>query len=356
MKKRNLLNITLLAVLATSMACSGDTDLVAEQPEQPAELPTWRVCINAEPAGNNARTRAISVGGNDGKTLYTNWDEGDLVEVVDKANTSVGSLSASVSAGNSAFATLSGELSGTYAVGDDVTLFNHSATQSYEGQTGTLASVSTTYAYLQATSSVKEVDNEGKFLTMSNAAFSHLQAFLNVTFTDPDGTSIAINQLEIWTDGGKLVKAFDATGDNHPQYATEESPLVVTPEKITNHFFLSLRDDNGASNTFRFKAVSSQGIFKGTAESNLQSGHYYIGTLKLSFDSGSIGRYGYGNGESWDTEGIVVIGRGNYGNGSSLDYDVTVGTNRSNYGNGNSWDYNTTGGTGRNNYGEGSNW
>lgn len=47
--------------------------------------------------------------------------------------TVAGTLTADVSAGNSAYATLTGTLMGTFAVGDELTLYYHSASLDYTG-------------------------------------------------------------------------------------------------------------------------------------------------------------------------------------------------------------------------------
>jgi len=65
----------------------------------------------------------------------------------------------------------------------------------------------------------------------------------------------AITQLDIWTSDGKLVKTAPLGGEK--TYATETSRLTVTPDVATDHFFLALCDEAGASNTFYFKATTA---------------------------------------------------------------------------------------------------
>ena len=210
-----------MIMAAMMMAACSNEDVAEITGDNTQQSRTWQVSINAGPA----TTRAISVGGNNGQTLYTNWDANDAVEVV-KGGVSVGTLHADVSAGNSAYATLTGTLTGTFAVNDEVTLYYHTAALDYTGQVGTLGGVSTNKSYLTATSTVKSVDGSGGFLSMSNAAFSPMQSYLELSFTD--GISpIDISRLDVWTDGGKMVKtkAIDGT----TTYATEANPLTITP-------------------------------------------------------------------------------------------------------------------------------
>ena len=249
------LSIAMAAMTMT--ACSSDDDAAVEA----GVTGTFQVSINVGPA---AQTRAISVGGNDGHTLYTNWDKNDEVQVVKEGATTIaGTLTANVSAGNSAYATLTGELTGTFAAGDKVTLHYHTASLDYTGQKGTIADVSTSKSYLTATSTVKQIgqttgtvkDETNNYLVMSDAAYEAQQAYLDITFTDGAGQALAITKLEVWTSEGKLVKT--APLDGQTVYATDASPLTIIPDAATDHFFLALRDEAGTSNTIYFKATTA---------------------------------------------------------------------------------------------------
>lgn len=238
MKTKNLFYALSIAVTAMTMtACSSENEVtVTPSNEKPAETRTWQVTINAGPA----ETRAISVGGNSGKALYTNWDTNGEVEVV-KGGAVVGTLKTTPSTGNSAYAVLNGTLTGTFAVNDVLTLCYHSATFDYTGQVGTLADVSTNKSYLMATSTVTAINvTEGNItssgssgkLTMSDAAFTAQQAYLDITFTDDGGNPYAITKLEITTSKGKLVKTKDSGGT----VWFGSDPMVITPASATNHF------------------------------------------------------------------------------------------------------------------------
>ena len=278
----------------TMTACSTEEDAAPEKAA--GQTGTFQVSINVGPA----ETRAISVGGNNGHTLYTNWDNGDEVTVVkDGAVVSPTPLTADVSAGNTAYATLTGTLTGTFSVGDELTLYYHSANIDYTGQKGTLADVSTSKSFLTATSTVQQINqgsgainNNSGHLVMSNAAYSPMQAYLEISFTDGNGTPLNITQLDIWTSGGKLVKTAPLEGEK--TYATDGSPLRVTPDAATDHFFLALRDEFGASNTIYFKATTASDVYTYSQESNLAIGGYYYAaspkamTVKPSLLSGKF--------------------------------------------------------------------
>ena len=267
------LSIAMAAMTMT--ACSSDDDAAVEA----GVTGTFQVSINVGPA---AQTRAISVGGNDGHTLYTNWDKNDEVQVVKEGATTIaGTLTANVSAGNSAYATLTGELTGTFAAGDKVTLHYHTASLDYTGQKGTIADVSTSKSYLTATSTVKQIgqttgtvkDETNNYLVMSDAAYEAQQAYLDITFTDDAGHALAITKLEVWTSEGKLVKT--APLDGQTVYATDASPLTITPDAATDHFFLALRDEAGTSNTIYFKATTAGDKYIYSQDLDLEYGEYY---------------------------------------------------------------------------------
>ena len=269
------------------------------------DLPrTWQVAINAGP---EADTRAVSVGGNNGQTLYTNWDQGDKVRVVKSDGTALEQLTADVSAGNSAYATLTGTLTGTFSVGEAVTLYYHEASLDYTGQNGTVSNVSSNYSFLEASSTVKEVDAQGGFLKMSDAAFSHRQAFFQLRFVDNDNNPLLLERLSIYADGGKVVLTRPLGSD--ATYATAGLPLTIAPASATDQLFFALRDENGASNTYHFKAVIGSEEYSIERDLNPISGHFYLGTVQIS-----------GAGTGGDSLNEVFFTIADYSSGGTLNW------------------------------------
>ena len=324
---KNLFYTLSIAVAAVAMtACSNENDeTIAPDIEKPSENPsaatgTWQVTINAGPA----ETRAISVGGNSGKALYTNWDTGDEVQVL-KGGTVVGTLTATASTGNSAYAVLTGTLTGSFAVDDELTLYYHSADYDYSEQVGTLAGVSTNKSYLKATSTVTAINVEssdisssgsGK-LTMSDAAFTAEQAYMDISFTDDLGNPYDITQLDIWA--SKLVSS-KSIANNVTNYASSLSnPVTVTPSSATNHFFLALRDENGSSNTYNFRVKTADDVLFYSQDLNLENGHYYTASSpKVLYQRPNIdvsdgiphdhnGRYCHIGDQPGETEGTTSV-------------------------------------------------
>lgn len=276
-----------------------------EIPDNRTVLPrTWQVAINAGP---EADTRAVSVGGNNGQTLYTNWDQGDKVRVVKSDGTALEQLTADVSAGNSAYATLTGTLTGTFSVGEAVTLYYHEASLDYTGQNGSMSGVSSNYSFMEAASSVKEVDAEGGFLKMSDAAFSHRQAFFQLRFVDNDNNPLLLERLSIYADGGQLVLTRPLGSD--ATYATAGVPLTIAPASATDQLFFALRDENGASNTYHFKAVIGSEEYSIERALNPISGHFYLGTVQIS-----------GAGTGGDSLNNVFFTIADYSSGGTLNW------------------------------------
>jgi len=293
-------------VPAVSLALGlGASCTPTEEPGTQTESPrTWQVAINAGP---EVGTRAVSVGGNNGQTIYTNWDQGDKVRVVKSDGTQLEQLSADVSAGNTAYATLTGTLTGTFSVGEVLSLYYHEAKLDYTGQNGTVSSVSANYSFLDASSTVKEVDAGGGFLKMSDAAFSHRQAFFQLRFVDNDNNPLLLESLGIYADGGKLVMTKPLVGD--ATYATAGVPLTIAPASATDQLFFALRDENGASNTYHFKAVIGSEEYNFERDLNPQSGHFYLGMIQIS-----------GAGENGDSLNNVSFYIADYSSGGTLNW------------------------------------
>ena len=312
MKQTKFLHVMLLAAGMILADCSSDD--VQDMPNQAQNdmQPTWRVSINAGQADRSKR--AISIGGNSGKRLYTNWDDSDEVEVVSNGAV-VGTLTACITGNNTAFAQLDGTLTGTYTVGDAVKLYNHRAALDYSQQLGTVADVSTNCAYLSGESTVMAVDAAGGFLKMSDAAFNHMQAFLELTFTDASSTPLDVELLNIYTSSGKLVltKAIDGT----TTYANKMNCMRVSPVSVMSNFFLALRNENGASDTYTFIVQAGPSTYGGTVTANLLNGHYYRGMVKLS--TGELddlyAHTDYGEAEGWLSDVTEEINRDFYGEG-----------------------------------------
>lgn len=362
MNRKQFLYVPLLMAGMVLAACSGDDVPDGVAADSPGVARTWRVSIQAGMDGaDDVGSRAVSVGGNTGQRLYTNWDEGDQVEVV-SGGAVVGTLTASITGNNSANAQLDGPLEGTYAVGDAVTLYNHRATLEYSPQLGTIADVSTNRAYLVGESTVKAVDAGGGFLQMTDATFTHMQAFLELTFTDQSGNPLDVNSLGIYSSNNRIVlsKAVDGT----TTYASVNNRLELLPPTAMSQFFFALRNESGASDTYTFLALSGSKVYVGTVTNTLQDGHYYRGKVKLSetdidpyyLSPVEMSHADYGEAVDWESLLSGTLRRSNYGAPTGWVSDVTDEINRVDYGLAGYWESLLSGRIIRSNYGTPASW
>ena len=107
----------LLMAGAALAACSGDDNIVKEQPANPAQH-TYTMTIEATKGGDAATTRALAL---DGKTLNATWETSNEVKAYNYTQSSAftGSLKPQ---SNDASATLTGSLTGNVAKDDVVYL------------------------------------------------------------------------------------------------------------------------------------------------------------------------------------------------------------------------------------------
>lgn len=242
--KSNIKFLSLLLIVAGMISSCTSSDGIIESTPINGQ---WKVSIDA--TTETDATRAISVGGNNGITLYANWDSGDEVEVV-KDGAIVGTLTAEITGNNSANAKLNGSLSGTYSVGDELTVFYRHANVDYTGQKGTIGDASTKYAYMKGTTTVSKVDGSNQYLDMSYVSFNYMQLFLNLTFQDNAGNEIKVKKLTMKAASGKMVKSIALDGTK--TYFTDDDPLIVTPDVPSSHLFIAMHNDHDATDEYTY--------------------------------------------------------------------------------------------------------
>ena len=215
--KKNIFNIKTLAALlmagAAFTACSNEDDLIKEQPVNPTQK--YTMTVNAT-KGDDATTRALSLSG---KTLSVKWAGTDQVAVFPGAwsRTPLGMLTAAASETGST--TLSGDLTGSVAVSDNLHLLFPRAEWSYTGQKGILLSdensIEKKYDYALADVEVAEIDVE-KITTTANANLASQQAIVKFILKNNDGSAdLAADKLTISAASNKLVtnKSYRGAGE-----------------------------------------------------------------------------------------------------------------------------------------------
>ena len=204
MKKDIRTLAALLMAGAAFTACSDKDEFISEQPVNPT--PKYSMTVQAS-MGEDAETRGLYI---DGKALKVKWYDTDQVAVFPAAwsQTPLGTLTAAASETGST--TLSGDLTGSVAVNDNLHLLFPRAEWSYTGQKGILLSdgnsIEKKYDYALADVEVAAIDAE-KITTTANANLASQQAIVKFNLQDAGGSAINATSLKIYANGGQLVQS-----------------------------------------------------------------------------------------------------------------------------------------------------
>lgn len=164
----------------------------AATPEQPSAK-TYSLTVGAT-KGNDTKALAL-----DGHTLNVKWSDTDQVAVFPVGTNTrlLGTLTAAAS--ETGTTTLSGDLTGTVNVGDNLSLLFPRGEWDYTGQKGILLSdgnsIEKKYDYALADVTVAAID-DSKITTTANADFSSQQAIVKFILKDKDNNN-AINAKKL---------------------------------------------------------------------------------------------------------------------------------------------------------------
>ena len=249
-------------------ACSSSDDIIDEQPVNPTEPKTYTMTIQATKGGESreqngtrsssaeaqpalgeakggATTRALSLSG---KTLTATWKTGETVDVYKVTDdngvneyTSVGTLSAQA---DGETATLSGNLTGTFAKNDILALFFNGGVLDYGGQTGTLENIASKYDYATATAEVSAVD--GSTITVVNAEdkaetipFDNQQAIVKFTLKDKTtGDPISMKSLRLHDANNHIIDISDFLNESDHM-----GDIVVTRSTAGSEFYVAIKTE-----------------------------------------------------------------------------------------------------------------
>ena len=283
MMKQTILGALVLVSAGMLGSCSSE-DLLTGTPNT-----KWHATGTATMDTESELTRALSVGGNSGKTLYFNWAGGETMLVRNASGGDAGTMTATVNPGNTAIANIDGEVTGTYSEGDRVTYYYPSVEMNFEGQKGTIADLSKNFHYMSAPVTVKAVDAEQKAITMGGATFTRRYAVLRLRLTDSDGNRLNVEELKISSTSGHLVKSIAADGTKTYYAANEE--LTITPDKedgaYPNEFFIALLNDYDNKDTYSFTAKVGNSVYSSMADAQkisakLIENKFYTAVRKLT--------------------------------------------------------------------------
>ena len=260
MKKLTLFIAALLSAAAFT-AC----DKKGEQPENSE----FTLCVEAAKA---FQTRALEL---NGKALKSVWASTDVV-VVCKGTTAIGELKPQTT--GSATTVLKGSITASgLSAGTELLLITPDNNWSYGLQEGDLDQISELYDY--ATAVVKVTSVSGSTVNTDAAAFENQQAIVKFTITDDKGQSLPVADLRISAAGEKLVKNFKVSGGS---YQAVTGDLIIEPLTPKDVYYVALRNDLGAADTYTLTATSGANVYTCTKEGVLfENGKYYAGTVAM---------------------------------------------------------------------------
>lgn len=198
---KKLMNFTGWLVMAATLiagmsACSKEINTI-EEPSPTTEAPkTYTLTVAATKGGDEPTTRALALGGSNGKTLYATWTAGDKVAVYKGSGDvaiSLGTLTATSVSADGFTCTLTGELTGKPNESDVLTLKYELG--SYLTQKGTLEFIAEKCDVAIAT--VKVVTVVDDKITTTAATFENQQAIVKFSLKRPDGTAFAATNLNV---------------------------------------------------------------------------------------------------------------------------------------------------------------
>ena len=285
---REFKNFCLAALLmagAALAACSGDDNIVEEQPANPAQH-TYTMTIEATKGGDAATTRALAL---EGKTLNATWETSNEVKAYNYTQSSAftGSLKPQ---SNGASATLTGSLTGSVAVNDIISLWWPSVNANYTGQDGTLETIAQRYDYTTGVAKVTSIDGtaigaEDSSHSGDPVLFTNNQAIVKFTLIDK-ATGLPINATQLTIDAkvgseSRLIQSF-----TYPNAYTHGPITINRTEPTDNVVYAALPFSSQAH--FTFALTATDGTHNYTYEKasvTMINGRYYDVTVKMTRDT-----------------------------------------------------------------------
>ena len=297
--KTMISNIKTLAALlitgAAFTACSSSNDdIIEQQPVNPTEPKVYTMTIQAS-KGSDATTRALTL---EGKTLTATWKTGETVDVYkvteedgDNVYTNVGKLTAQA---DGETATLSGNLTGTFAVNDHFALFFNGGNFDYENQTGTLEGIASKYDYAKGEAKVTAIDGSNITVvdwtdnTKSDVIFTNQQAIVKFTLKDKDTDQpISVRTLKLHDHTRNINES-----DNYISTGSKQRDLIITRATSGSEFFVAL-NTKGDLNNLSLTATDpdlnpGKYIYEKTGSVTFTKGKYYEVTVKMTKQTENI--------------------------------------------------------------------
>lgn len=304
----SILNAALLVAGVALTSCNKND---SNNPDQPKEIKTYHVSINASKGADNGNKAngPKKVLGLDGSTLTASWAAGEEVKVykVDGSDpyapptyTLLGTLTAQ-SAGAST--TLSGDLTGVIEAGNLLEFVFNGYPTDYRNQNGTLEYISAHCDLAIASESVESVDGAGNItLSDGTADFVSQQAIVKFTIKDKDNNDLPVTSITFTDQNGWMPNCVDPT--NESNYS--QGSITVTLASATNVIYVALYNREGfggyESRSFSISAVSGGNPYEYSKTVTFDAGKYYTVTMKMAPPlAGRLSGMFTVQGETWST-------------------------------------------------------
>ena len=271
----------LLMAGAALAACSGDDNIVEEQPANPAQH-TYTMTIEATKGGDAATTRALAL---DGKTLNATWQTTDKVAVYNSTQqaTLEGHLSPQ---SDGASATLTGSLTGSVKEDDVIYLRWPSVDADYTRQDGTLETIAKRYDYTTGVAKVTSVggttigaedSSHGGHVLFTNSQAIVKFTLIGKTFATP------INATQLTIDAKVNGESCLIQSITYPDVYTL-GPITINRTKPTdNVVYAALPFSSQAKFTFALTATDGKYTYTyEKADVTMLNGRYYEVTVRMN--------------------------------------------------------------------------
>ena len=269
MKSLSLSKILLSTVVAALCGCSaGDNDeiVVSGECEATGEASkiggiSESIDINESIELSDETTRSIFFGGSNGNRFFQVWDELDE-PMVYQGDNFLGTFKPKEKGVSTT--TLSGSLSGSFKVGDQLTLYSPGPECKFWDQDGTIASMSADHSFMTATATVASVS--GSTVTTSSMKFSSFATYLTFISMDENGRLLHIKKLTITTadrkEDGTLAEYMDLIDPTNNRMTNE---YVINTAKETDSddyptaIYVVLHDLGKVKSSYTITALASDG-------------------------------------------------------------------------------------------------
>ena len=266
MKKTTMI----LAALLAAMAWTGcQNTLEMDDPSAREEKPVTArdsVTLTLE-AGKGLNTKALELV-NEGATLNAYWRSGEEVKVFAPGSTeAIGTLTATPNSTNNTLATLSGSINAAgLQNGNVLTLLFPRETWSYEGQIGTLASITSYYDFAKAEVTITEIDllseNNKHITTTKSTTFENQQSIYRFRFKygTNGGSILNTKTVQLTSSHGLLVKNVNMATRDKTNFSSTE-PMLIELDQANPFVYIALllNGDKNQDDTFSFEIYDNDG-------------------------------------------------------------------------------------------------